>query len=178
MNHVFQSENDQKVVIRQLESNDAKKVLEYLCIVGGETDYLLFDHHGLGISIVEEERILDQYLDHPNSLLLGCFIGEKIVAISNISVKERQRIKHISSLGISVRKQYWHQGIGRNLMKYMIEYAQKNDQIKVIQLEVRSDNFSAISLYKKMGFYSIGTMPKAMKIDEIYYENHIMILEV
>lgn len=178
MNHVFYSKNDEKVVIRQLESIDAKNVLQYLCIVGGETDYLLFDHQGLGISIAEEEHILDQYYNHPNSLLLGCFIGEKIVSISNLSVKEKQRIKHISSLGISVKKQYWHQGIGRNLMKYMIEYAQKNDQIKVIQLEVRSDNLNAISLYKEMGFHSIGTMPKAMKIDDIYYENQIMLLEV
>lgn len=178
MTYNFLSKNDKNVYIRKLESKDAKQVLEYLCQVGSETDYLLFDGQGLGIETAEEERILDRFYNHPNSLLLGCFIGEELIAVGNLSVKERQKIKHISSIGISVKKHYWHQKIGRNLMLYMIDFARKNKQIEVIQLEVRSDNIRAIDLYISLGFYSIGVIPKAMKIDEKYYENIMMNLDV
>lgn len=173
----FLSKNGENVTLRKLESKDAKKVLEYLCIVGSETDYLLMDSQGLGIEIAEEERILDQYNKHQNSLLLGCFIGEELIAVANLSVKDRQKIKHISTLGISVKKQYWHQGIGKSMLKFMIDYAQKNEQIEVIQLEVRSDNLRAIELYKSLGFSRICSIPKAMKIDQTYYEVTLMILE-
>lgn len=174
----FLSRNGNNIEVRKLKSSDAKQVLDYLCLVGGETDYLLMDNHGLGIEIDEEERILDRFYHNPNALLLGCFDKYELVAVSNISVKDRAKIKHISTLGVSVKKQYWHQGIGRYLMNYMIDFAKKNDQIEIIQLEVRSDNLSAINLYKSLGFYSVGLVPKAMKIGSKYYENMIMILEV
>lgn len=178
MSYNFLSKNDEKITIRKLESRDAKKVLEYLCLVGSETDYLLMDGQGLKIEIDEEERILERYQHHENSLLLGCFIGEELIAVSNLSVKDRQKIKHISTVGISVKKKYWHQGIGRNMMEFMIDFAQKSEQIEVIQLEVRSDNIRAVKLYKSLGFHNIGVIPKAMKIGEKYYENIMMVLDV
>lgn len=174
----FMSKTNEKVNVRQLEAKDAKQVLEYICTVGGETDNLLFGREGLGISVDEEMRILSQYLVHPVSMLLGCFIGEKLVAVANISVKERQRIRHIASLGISVIREYWNQGIGTYLMKYMIDYSRENEQIEVIELEVRSDNYRAVELYKSLGFKVIGTMPKAIKIGNSYHENLMMILEL
>jgi len=178
MSTIFICKNNKKMEIRELKPSDAKLVLDYLCLVGGETNYLLMDSQGLGIEIEEEERILERFYNNPNILLLGCFDGDELVAVSNLSTKEREKIKHISTLGVSVKKQYWSLGIGRNLMNFMIDFAKKNEQIEILQLEVRSDNLSAINLYKSLGFYSVGLVPKAMKIDHIYYENLIMVLEV
>lgn len=178
MSYNFTCKNNRKIEIRKLKSSDAKLVLDYLCLVGGETDYLLMDSQGLGIEIDEEERILDRFYNNPKALLLGCFDGDELVAVSNLSTKEREKIKHISTLGISVKKQYWNLGIGKNLMSFMINFAMKNEQIEVIQLEVRSDNLSAIHLYESLGFYRVGLVPKAMKIGNQYYENLIMILNV
>ena len=59
-----------------------------------------------------------------------------------------------------------------------IDYSIKNKQIKMIHLEVRSDNLRAIKVYKNMGFENVGTIKKAVKIEDKYYSNLLMIREV
>jgi len=178
MKHLFYLKDGTQALLRNIEKNDAKKVLEYLCIVGGETDFLLFDEHGLDLTIKQEEMILDQISKHPVALMIGCFIGEDIVAISNLSIKDRARIQHIAALGISVKKVYWNQKIGTEMLKFLIDYSIENKQIKMIHLEVRSDNLRAIKVYQNMGFESVGMIKKAVKIDDKYYSNLLMIRDV
>ncbi|MBU1141018.1 MAG: GNAT family N-acetyltransferase [Firmicutes bacterium] len=178
MNVTFKTKNNENAIIRKLEVKDAQAVLEYLKRVGSETEFLLFDSRGLGITVDEEKIILDRFYNHPISLLLGCFINNEVVAIANLAVKERERINHVSSIGISVRKEYWHHGIGKKMMEIMIEYAQKSEQIITINLEVRLDNIHAINLYKNLGFLIIGSIPKAMKVNGKFYDHLIMYLDV
>lgn len=54
-------------------------------------------------------------------------------------------------LNISIAAAYQKQGLGYALLQYMIECA-KVLNMKVMMLEVRSSNVSAIALYAKMGF--------------------------
>ncbi len=178
MNHQFSVKNGNKFLLRKLESKDAKKILEYINIVGGETDFLLFDSKGLGLSLAQEEEILDRNFRHPNSLLIGCFIDEEVVAVANLTVKKRVRINHIASIGISVKKKYWNQGIGTEILSYFVNYSLNNRQIEIIDLRVRTDNFRAIKIYQNMGFEMVGTIPKAIKIDDEYYEHYMMIKDV
>lgn len=65
-------------------------------------------------------------------------------------------MSHRAELGITVRKDYWGQGIGSLLMKELIKYAKEN-RIEILNLDVRSDNVNAIHLYEKFGFKHIGT---------------------
>ena len=133
-------------MLRKLEPRDAEIVLEYLQIVGGETDFLLFDETGLGVDLEQERVILEQTFNDPISLLLGCFIEDEIIAISNLSVKERLRINHIATIGLSVKKSWWNKGIGSEILKYFIGYSLENKQIKIIRLDVRTDNLKAINM--------------------------------
>jgi len=59
-----------------------------------------------------------------------------------------------SLLNISVRPAYQRQGIGRQLLEYVIERARSNDVVKIF-LEVRAANASAIALYETSGFRQI-----------------------
>ncbi len=178
MNIKFQTKFGHEAEIRELISSDAKNVLEYLKIVGGETNFLLIDQRGLGLSLEEEEKILERFNKHPVSLFYGCFIDEELVAVANLSVSESLRIKHIGQIGITVKKKYWAQGIGSKIMQTIVEYAQENQHIDVLQLEVRADNYRAVNLYETLGFTTIGTMPKAMKVDCVFYDFRLMYLDV
>ena len=59
----------------------------------------------------------------------------------------------------------------------VIEYA-KSHSIKIINLEVRSDNFRAIHVYEKFGFRKIGTSFAYLKIGDSYIDFDIMYLDL
>lgn len=54
-------------------------------------------------------------------------------------------------LGIAVAEQYRRRGLGRTMMKELIDHARSND-IHSIYLSVDYDNTAAMDLYKKLGF--------------------------
>ena len=63
---------------------------------------------------------------------------------------------------IAVSPKFWRQGIGKTILYYIIEKSKKN-KCKYINLEVKSTNIAAISLYEKMGFVSVGQRKKYYK---------------
>ena len=56
----------------------------------------------------------------------------------------------IDILNIYVKEEYRHQKIASNLLDMM--FSTMKDTVKLMTLEVRKDNKSAISLYQKFGF--------------------------
>lgn len=58
--------------------------------------------------------------------------------------------KNIPVLAIGVHSDYRHQGIGRKMMKWLINYA-SNHSIHKISLSVSKDNY-ALSFYRQLGF--------------------------
>ena len=99
--------------------------------------------------------------------------GNKIVGMVSLSGESKARIKHRSNLGISVLKEYWHQGIGSSLLAAAIGYAIEND-IEIIELEVITTNVNAIKLYEKFDFETIGIYENYFKIDDEYYDAQLM----
>ena len=62
-------------------------------------------------------------------------------------------------------------------MEHLISYAKENE-IEIINLEVRSDNAAAIHLYEKFGFKKTGTIPAFFKIGGVYVDFDIMNLDL
>jgi ribosomal-protein-alanine N-acetyltransferase len=58
-------------------------------------------------------------------------------------------------LNLCVHPDFQRQGIGRQLVEYVLTRAQ-NNQADISFLEVRRSNVPAISLYEKLGFIQIG----------------------
>ena len=58
---------------------------------------------------------------------------------------------HKVEFGVGVLKDFWGYGIGTNLLKESIQWADAND-IKKITLNVLETNEKAIMLYEKLGF--------------------------
>ena len=83
------------------------------------------------------------------------------------------RIRHRAKLAISVRKDYWNQGIGTEMLKRIIEQA-KEMKIRVIELEVISDNARGINLYHKMGFVDIGIYKDYFYVNEKFKDAVVM----
>jgi RimJ/RimL family protein N-acetyltransferase len=165
--------NGQELTIVKAKPEDAKDILEYLNIVGGESDNLLFGKNGISMSIEQESNFIKNINNSNKSCMLIGRIDGILASIVSLSGSERERIAHRGEIAVSVRKDYWSLGVGSAMMEELIQFAKKAG-IEVIGLEVKSDNSNAIHLYEKFGFKRIGTYEKFFKIDGKYYNSELM----
>ena len=90
--------NDKDLILRKATTEDAEKIIEYLNLVGGESDNLLFGKDEIKISIDQEKSIIKAANSSNNNLMLLGIIDDIIVSVSNIFVPNRKRIVHIVKL--------------------------------------------------------------------------------
>jgi len=166
--------NGCELTIRKAVKEDAKNLLDYLNIVGGESDNLLFGAGGFGITVEQEERFIESMQTSQTSALFVGLINDKIVSVGNISAHARERISHNCDIAVSVRKAFWGAGIGTCLMNELIDFAKQTNKLEIVHLGVRSDNTRAIALYERLGFQKIGSYPGFFKIDGKFYDEVLM----
>ena len=157
------------ITYREAEPSDAGKFLEYCKIVGSETDNLTFGAEGLPLTISQEADFIRKFAGNPGSIMIVAFDEGELIGTGAVSVVSgKPRFAHRREIAISVRKDYWGKGIGTGIMNVLMDFARKSGT-EVLELEVRSDNEAAISLYKKFGFEKIGTNEKFFKINGEFF---------
>lgn len=78
------------------------------------------------------------------------------------------------ALDISVRKDYWRQGLGRRLMEIQETWC-RGQGIEKLCLEVDTKNLRAMGLYLSRGFEVEGTLRRAAKMaDGSYRDLYVM----
>lgn len=98
--------------------------------------------------------------------LVGC-VG--LVRGNAIKTKHKAKI-----WGMYVDTSHQGCGIGRLLMLDAIANARTIRGLEEVTLAVVTTNFAAVSLYESLGFQIYGTEPAALKVDEEYYDEHLM----
>lgn len=161
--------NGKSVLIREARSSDASRILEYIDRISCESDFLTFGQGEFEMSIEQEEQFLDSIARQNNALFIIAEIDSKIIGTASFSGGARPRISHIGELSVSVLKEYWGNGIGTELVKYIIDWCKNSGIIKKINLIVRNDNFSAIHVYKKLGFTEEGVITREFQIKSEFY---------
>lgn len=156
---------------------NAAEILEYLKIVGGETHFLLMDENGLGISEEREAKILEAAYVEPRGGMHFGKINREIACMFSLSCHPRRRLAHTGEIALSVRRKYWHIGVGSAIMEMLIELA-KEASLKNVELGVYADNERAIALYKRFGFEEIGRHRGRMCVDGEYYDEILMDLHI
>ena len=168
--------NNIETKIEKARPEDAGKILEYLKIVGGETDNLTFGSDGMPYTVEQEREHIAALALSDTSLMLTAKKGDEIVGCAMFTGMTGARMKHRGEVSVSVRRSEWGQGIGSMLMQTLIDFARENVRVEIISLEVRSDNSRAIALYRKFGFGKIGTFPGFFKINGEYVDFDLMAL--
>lgn len=168
---------DGDLIISQPSVDDAAEIIHFLNKVGGETDYLTFGLNEFPLSLEEEKQTILECLEQKSCLMLIAKVGNEIVSHLFLQRSNRPRLAHIGDVGVSVSKQWWGKSIGKHMMLFAIEWARQNSITK-IQLQVRTDNERAILLYRKLGFVIEGTLKQAMKVNDTYFDDHLMGLQL
>jgi len=169
----FNSKTD-KFIIRKAVKSDAKELIEYLNIIGGESDFLTFGAGQFEKNVEQEEEFLLSTSKKKNALFIIAEIDGRIVGNLNFSAGPRERTAHTGEFGISVLKEHWGIGIGEELLKYLINWSKASGIIRKINLKVRTDNTKAISLYKKFGFVEEGLIKRDFLINGKFYDSLLM----
>ena len=157
-----------EITYRAARPSDAAQLLSFLKAVGGESDNLSFGADRVPFCAEQEEHFLENLSKDSRSVMLLALDGETIVANGCIEGYKNLRFRHRCNLAISVRKPYWGNGIGSEMMRRLIAFA-KESGAEVISLEVRSDNKRAKALYRKFGFTRYGVYEKFFKLGDAYF---------
>jgi L-phenylalanine/L-methionine N-acetyltransferase len=99
--------------------------------------------------------------------------NQKVVGMTSLHTNKGRRA-HVAGLGMMVRDDYQHRGIGSRLLQAIVELAERWLNLKRLELTVYIDNAAAIHLYKKYGFAIEGTLRKYAFRDGAYIDAYTM----
>ena len=159
---------EKEATIREASKEDAKHMIDFYNIVGGETDFLSFGKNEFIKNLTDYKGLVEATRDEDNSIILLIEIDDKIVGIATINSSPKARFKHVGEFGIVIAHQYCGMGLGRKIIDYIIEWSNSNGITKKISLVTSENNYKAIELYKKVGFEVEGILKKDNYVNGVY----------
>ena len=158
--------------IVRAQAEDAAALLEYLKIIGGETDNLSFGPEGVPLDVEAEQSYLNMQAQSHDHIQLLAKVNGEIIGTASLNRKPN-RMSHRAEFGISLKKAWWGSGAASALMEAILDFAKENG-FEQLNLEVRSSNARAIHLYEKYGFRKLCTFPHFFKINGEYIDFDLM----
>ena len=168
--------NNSMFVIKRAQAEDAAALLDYLKIVGGETENLSFGAEGVPLDLETEQVYLGKQCGSSDNVQYLAKVDGEIIGTASLNRKPR-RMSHRGEFGISLKKAWWGCGAASALMEAVLAFAKENG-FEQLNLEVRSDNIRAIRLYEKFGFRKLCTFPGFFKINGETIDFDLMNLEL
>ncbi len=163
-------------VIERARPEEAAELLDYLKIVGGETDNLSFGAEGVLLSIEAEQDYLRTQCGSTDNVQYFAKVDGEIIGTASLN-RNHNRMSHRGVFGISLKKAWWGCGAASALTEKILAFAKENG-FEQLNLEVRSSNTRAIRLYEKYGFRKLCTFPNFFKINGEYIDFDLMNLEL
>lgn len=160
----FTTRDGQPVTLRHAVPADAAAVLEYLPRVRAESENLASTPADKLPGEAEEVALITQWHENEGALFLLGLHEDRVVASCGFTNGKRVRERHTGELGIAVRKAWQGRGVGRAMMRAMLNWAQTNPLVERVSLRVFTDNTPAIALYRKLGFVEEGLLKRDMKL--------------
>ncbi|MBA4347865.1 MAG: N-acetyltransferase [Clostridiales bacterium] len=167
------------LILRDPALSDAQEMIDYLKVVGGETDFLLADENGIeGLTLEGEQSWIESTLAAANTKMFVGTINNEIVLVCDVRAAMRSRLAHVGGIAITIKRAYWHLGIGSIAMQAMIDFARSTNFLRTLSLEVREGNDRAIALYKHFDFVEVGRHKARINVRGTYYDEILMDLDL
>ena len=100
------------------------------------------------------------------STSFGAWVNHNLVGSVAIEYASKPKTRHSALvLGMYVQPAYRSQGVGRLLMRAVLEAARQRPEILVLTLTLTEGNESALRLYRSAGFEVWGIEPMAIRAD-------------
>lgn len=127
-----------------------------------------------GFTPEQTRSFLKFVTDHSLSQVVAVASG-LIVGWCDVVPKGPRGFSHVGALGMGVRREWRRHGVGRRLLDECLALA-RSAGLEKIELEVFTDNESAIHLYESLGFVREGVKSRARKLEGRYQDVLLMAL--
>lgn len=163
------------ITVREAIPSDAAALLAHLKALAAEPGInipLAADE--ITTTLEQEKALLADIADSPRAIMLVAEAGGQIVGeLSLKAISPRRAVKHVATLGMSVKQDWRGKGVGRALMTDAIAWA-PSAGIKRIELYVYVRNAPAIALYERFGFTVEGRRKAFIREGDEYLDDLVM----
>ena len=166
-------------ILKTPEIDDAEKQLECIKATTIETPYFsrTIDDWD-GFTAEKEREWIKGVRESENSLVISCYIDDEIAGNCDITFKTGSKTSHRATVGVSIQKKYWNNGIGTAMFNELIKAAKVHKGTEIIDLEMVEDNNRAKALYEKFGFKAVSVKPNYFKQKDGTYQNLVYMQKV
>ena len=113
------------------------------------------------------------------SMALYAEIGGRLVGMVGTSWSDRLKMRHVAEVyAVYVKPSHRGKGIGKTLMRRLLEELKALPQIEKVKLGVTDGNEAAVALYLHLGFEIIGQAKRELQVDGRYYDLYHMELQL
>ncbi|MDP3724937.1 MAG: GNAT family N-acetyltransferase [Nanoarchaeota archaeon] len=163
MSENFITKSGKEVFIRPIENteSDVKAALDFINKIIEED--AMIKRSGDPATLEEEKEWVEnttKKVSQGDEIFLAAFLGEREVGATEIT-RQGGRSKHVGTFGITIAKELRGEGLGRELMRQILQEASKIG-LTHIELHVYEKNEPAIKLYTSLGFKEVGRRPEAI----------------
>lgn len=117
-------------------------------------------------------------IDNEEEALFFAEYHDQLVGMAGISRRVSKKNMHSAGIwGVYVKTEWRGRHIAEALIQSCLNWARQLNVV-VVKLGVVTNNPSAISCYKRCGFTIYGKEPKAIKYEEVYYDEYLMSVEL
>ena len=121
---------------------------------------------------VTEDRLAPASPD----VVYGAFADATLAGVVGIAREARAKNRHKAVVfGMYVAPDFGRRGIARALVRHLIATAKEEAGLEQLVLTVTHSNESARSLYESEGFRSFGIEPRAIRVEDRYYDKNHMV---
>ncbi|HEU4932276.1 MAG TPA: GNAT family N-acetyltransferase [Pyrinomonadaceae bacterium] len=106
--------------------------------------------------------------------LVGIIEGHIVGMVSIDTYPNRPRRRHAGAIGISVHADWQGKGLGKELMRAIVDLADNWLNLTRLELEVYADNEPAIHLYERFGFEIEGRLRQHALRDGEFVDSIVM----
>jgi RimJ/RimL family protein N-acetyltransferase len=172
------SRQGKNIVIRSLQQDDAEAFCRYMNALSEERTFVRFQ--GEQFTLEEETAYITgqlQRMGQNQTIHLVALCEGTVVGVAEVNGKDLVE-KHVGVLGISVAQPYRGEGIGALLLETVLEAAAQLPHLRLIMLEVFSNNTLAVAMYQKFGFVEYGRLPEGILHNQAYVDTVYMYRKV
>ena len=131
------------------------------------------------LASLTDEHLKNLLLPTETRFVLGAFENEKLIGTLGIRRDPGLKLRHRAEVwGVFVDSEFRGFGHGKKMLELAIAKLRESPEIVQMFLRVAPTQPTAIKLYESFGFEVSGREPKAIKIDEVFYDLEIMVLDI